>query len=111
MITKSDDQSVLAVGGSMLRKTWHPRMLAGAIFGSVFFATSSPADEAEAPSQPDSRADTVQEIIVTAQKRSQNIQDVAASVAAFSGDALQARQIQHGGGSGPDCSEPDILRK
>ena len=37
------------------------------------------------------RADMIEEVVVTAQKREQSIQDVTASVVAFSGEQIQPR--------------------
>ncbi|MEJ7925345.1 TonB-dependent receptor [Sphingobium sp. AN641] len=58
-------------------------MTVGACAGSAF--AQSPASEA-------SRG--VEDIVVTAQKRSESIQDVPATIAAFSQEALQERQIR-----------------
>ena len=38
-------------------------------------------------------ADTIEEIVVTARKRSENLQDVPAAVSAFTGEELVDRQI------------------
>jgi iron complex outermembrane recepter protein len=54
------------------------------------------AGEPEAPEaaiRPASRSRLVEEIVVTAQKREENIQDVPISISAFSGDALDAKGI------------------
>lgn len=53
---------------------------------------AEPSPDAAAP-RPGARSRLVEEIIVTAQKREENLQDVPVSVAAFSGEALDARGI------------------
>jgi len=54
-------------------------------------ADTEPA--AKAKTAPASRNRLVEEIVVTAQKREENIQDVPISISAFSGDALDAKGI------------------
>src|ERR1700679_1877754 len=44
-------------------------------------------------SEPDSDSDTIQEITVTAQRRTQSMQDVPISMQAFTGQALQQLNI------------------
>ncbi|THD81692.1 MAG: TonB-dependent receptor [Phenylobacterium sp.] len=61
-----------------------PSLLAGAAFAALVFPVVGHA--ADATSAP---ATTVQEIIVTAEKREENLRDVPQSVTAISGDALQ----------------------
>jgi iron complex outermembrane receptor protein len=53
------------------------------------------AEETRAPGsqKPDSAPDALQEIVVTAQKRVQNVNDVGLSIAVLSGEALQERNI------------------
>lgn len=60
------------------------------IAASAFLSTTSVY--AQAPAQ--GTLAGVEDIIVTAQKRAENIQDVPATIAAFSQEALQSRQIR-----------------
>ena len=56
-------------------------------------ATASAAEAApEAPAADEQAADSG-EIVVTAQKRSENVQDVPISIAAFSGDTLEKNNV------------------
>jgi iron complex outermembrane receptor protein len=53
-------------------------------------SVSSPSS----PAAPSGSANQIQDIVVTAQKRSENLQKVPVSVAAFSGDTLQSRGVK-----------------
>ena len=55
----------------------------GAFLASIFTAAGATAQEG-----PDIELNTIEEIIVTAQKREQNLQDVGASIQALTGDGL-----------------------
>ena len=58
-------------------------ILSGSSVGIVHAEPAAPASEAEANS-----ADMIQEITVTAQRRTENIQDVPISIRALTGEAL-----------------------
>jgi iron complex outermembrane recepter protein len=68
------------------------RSLNSLLLTSVVFGAQMPL-AAQAQTAPATNREDNAEIIVTAQKRAQNIQDVGASVAAVSGDELNARGI------------------
>ena len=76
------------------------RKAAFLIAGSIFALAAVPAGAQDAPATPDAAAaeETASEgglgeIIVTAQKRSQNLQDVPAAISAFSSEDLAARGV------------------
>lgn len=65
----------------------------GLFFSSIFLATSAAASEGEQqPAQ--ARGPALEEVIVTAQKRAESLQDVPISIQAFSGDNLDELGIQ-----------------
>ena len=63
----------------------------GAALAAALFATSGVAEAAAAGPAED---DLIEEIVVTANKRSQSVQDVAGSLSALAADALDARGIK-----------------
>jgi iron complex outermembrane receptor protein len=72
------------------------RVLAGLFVTGIAFAAApaSAQDAAPAPqATPDARDDRLNEIVVTATKREQKLQDVPVSIAAIGGQDLQERQI------------------
>jgi iron complex outermembrane receptor protein len=66
-------------------------ILGGVSFGAT--AMASPADGPDAAAAPAASSDTLQEITVTAQRRSESMQDVPISMQAFTGQALQQLNI------------------
>ncbi|HEV2532751.1 TonB-dependent receptor [Phenylobacterium sp.] len=60
--------------------------------GAAFAALTLPAVSHAADASSGSRANTVQEVIVTAEKREENLRDVPQSVTAISGDALDLKR-------------------
>lgn len=66
---------------------WKQALLASAIFGSALVSVSP------AWAQADNTPNMLEEIVVTAQKRSQNLQDVPVAVSAISGNTLAAANI------------------
>ncbi|WP_232003374.1 TonB-dependent receptor [Sphingopyxis sp. FD7] len=67
----------------------YTRLLTGSAL-LVLFGTPALAQEAEAVSQDDG---AIADIVVVAQKRSQNLQDVPVAVSALAGDELQSRGV------------------
>ena len=68
-----------------------------AILGGVSFgmgAAASPADGPDATAAPAASTDSLQEITVTAQRRSESMQNVPISMQAFTGQTLQQLNIQ-----------------
>jgi iron complex outermembrane recepter protein len=68
-----------------------------AVLGGVScgaFAVASPAEGPDTAAAPSAGTDTLQEITVTAQRRSQSMQDVPISMQAFTGQTLQQLNIQ-----------------
>ena len=70
--------------------------LALSVSATAFLMTGAPALAQTTPPQPDSAPVVVDDIIVTAQKREQSVQDVPIAVTALSAEALQSRQIDGG---------------
>lgn len=71
------------------------RIIVSALLASAAFVVS-PAFGQEAPqskTSSDSESDGLLEIVVTAQKRSENVQDVPIAVSAFTADSLQERAV------------------
>lgn len=91
-------------------------LVAGVSAGAIAIATASPAIAQEAPEAESSRTGGVTTIIVTAQKRSEDLQDVPVSVSAIGEEALEDLNIDTfddyldqlptvtAGGSGPGQS-------
>jgi iron complex outermembrane receptor protein len=77
---KSNKSILLAASGLSL-----------AIYPTLGFAQTAPAQTASESDRPSPSG--LQDIIVTAQKRSENVQDVPASLTAIGEEALQLRQI------------------
>jgi outer membrane receptor protein involved in Fe transport len=67
-------------------------ILGGVSFGAC--ALASPADGPDAAAAPSASSDSLQEITVTAQRRTESIQDVPISMQAFTGQTLQQLNIQ-----------------
>ena len=67
-------------------------ILGGVSFGAA--AMASPADGPDAAAAPGASSDSLQEITVTAQRRSESMQDVPISMQAFTGQTLQQLNIQ-----------------
>lgn len=61
------------------------------LFGAsmLAFAYTMPASAQEMTETPEERAAGINDIVVTAQKRAQNLQDVSTAISAFTGSALQ----------------------
>ena len=70
---------------------WTLALLAGA--GSAWAQTSNQAS-GQSADQP-AAADTLQEVVVTAERRTENVQNVPIAVSAFTADALQSRNLQN----------------
>ena len=69
---------------------------------SAFSAATVTGQETEITAKP-----VLEEVIVTAQKREQNLQEVPLAVSVFSAEMLQNRQISFVRGSKPDLSIGD----
>ena len=70
-------------------------LLAGSVLGGVnapAFAQTAPATSAAEPAA----QDELQDIVVTAQRREERLQDVPIAVSAFSQDSLEAQKIDGG---------------
>ena len=67
-------------------------ILGGVSFGAA--AMASPADGPDVAATPAASSDTLQEITVTAQRRTESMQDVPISMQAFTGQTLQQLNIQ-----------------
>jgi outer membrane receptor protein involved in Fe transport len=67
-------------------------ILGGVSFGAC--ALASPADGPDAAAAPSASSDSLQEITVTAQRRSESMQDVPISMQAFTAQTLQQLNIQ-----------------
>ncbi|HKX79453.1 MAG TPA: TonB-dependent receptor, partial [Novosphingobium sp.] len=78
-----------------------PSRAALLISTSLFCITTMPALAQEAQTEPQ-----VGEIIVTAQKRAENLQDVPIAVSAFSSDSLQERGLN--GGADLQIAVPNV---
>jgi len=75
-----------------LRQISRPCMMAGFLFApAMAMAQTGPQGQQDGPKTTSETA--LSDIIVTAQKRSENLQNVPVAVTAISGDALQARGI------------------
>jgi iron complex outermembrane receptor protein len=74
----------------------HGKLLAGASLGAMFAsaAVSAPCVAAEAMASPSAELLTIDEVIVTAQKRPENVQDVPLAITVVSSEALAAKQIE-----------------
>ncbi|PSO09628.1 MULTISPECIES: TonB-dependent receptor [unclassified Sphingobium] len=68
-------------------------MFTASILGLVAIPGLASAQQSEVASTPQSSADTIADIVVTAQKRAENVQQVPISVTALGGAALQERSI------------------
>ncbi|OYY90324.1 MAG: TonB-dependent receptor [Sphingomonas sp. 28-66-16] len=68
-------------------------LLSAAIVGAPAFAQSTTASPAQAPTTADESR--LADIVVTAQKRAQNVQDVPIAISAFTAEALQERAVQN----------------
>jgi iron complex outermembrane receptor protein len=68
---------------------------AGALRCALFATAAFVATASQAQTAPDTQSSTVEEIVVTAQKREQSLQDVPISVTALTGQALVANRIQN----------------
>ena len=73
----------------------HRKLLAGVSLGAMFASApvSTPCVAAEAMTSPSAEQLTVGEVIVTAQKRPENVQEVPLAITVVSSEALAARQI------------------
>ena len=78
-------------------KTTSPRQAAAAtIFTAVLFAAGVASAQAPPAAQAAAGSDlALEEIVVTARKREENLQDVPISITAFSADAMEARGIEN----------------
>ncbi|MBQ0794842.1 MAG: hypothetical protein KBT74_02585, partial [Zhongshania sp.] len=74
-----------------MRNNTVARLLPAAML-AIFCQTSANAQE-KAPAERQSRNRMLEEVVVTATKRAENLQDVPVSVAAFSGDMLAAMGV------------------
>lgn len=61
---------------------------------SVFVAYPSLSENSLTPSLNDKKGRKIEEVVVTATKRTENLREIAASISAFSGDDLEARGAQ-----------------
>jgi iron complex outermembrane receptor protein len=68
---------------------------AGVLRYALLATAACVATAAHAQAAPDTQSSTVEEIVVTAQKREQSLQDVPISVTALTGQALVANRIQN----------------
>ena len=95
------------VCGEEARKVLHIKSassLVALVAAQLLMANAAQAQTAEAA---DETSSGIEEIIVTAQKRSENVQDVPSAVAAFSGAQLQERGVGSGISAGPVATRPD----
>lgn len=69
------------------------RTLSSAIVLTAALVSANGAHAQEAAGDPPTGTAKIDEIVVTAQKRSENVQDVPIAIAAFSGEALQEKGI------------------
>ncbi len=76
----------------MLGRLARTTALTTSIIGLASAASAAQAQEAPAPRTTAADQSTVEEVVVTAQKRSQSLQDVPISISAVSGDALAQRR-------------------
>jgi len=76
-----------------MRKSVHVLLLAGAALGTPGPAAAQMPATPEAASEPQPASDQLEDIVVTAQRREQRLQDVPVAVSAFSGAQLEDRQI------------------
>lgn len=77
-----------------MRKIFKAALLAGAaLHGAACFAQAQPPHDGSSEVIDGSQNGQMQEIIVTANKREQNLNRVGATITAFSGDLLKERQI------------------
>lgn len=75
----------------------------GLLIGTALLASTAPltiarAQEAPGPEASDGDAAHYDEIVVTAQKRTERLQDVPLAVSSVGGDALAASQVSSSGG-------------
>ena len=67
--------------------------LATWLLGTAALTLSAPAAWAQAGSPPPAESAQLEELVVTAQKRAENLQDVPATVAAFTAERMEAQAI------------------
>src|SRR5688572_13446313 len=86
---------------SIARSGRAPLMVAGACFCAFAASAEQPETAPAGPAAADADASALTTVVVTAQRRAQNLQDVPMAVAAFDGDALAevgitgARQLEN----------------
>lgn len=64
-----------------------------AAMATVLAAPAFAQDQAQAQAQAEDTGGGIAQIVVTAQKRAENVQDVPIAISAFSADALQERAV------------------
>ncbi|MGK2908245.1 MAG: TonB-dependent receptor [Sphingobium sp.] len=84
---------VLMISTRCTNKLRHKMLISSAIVATMSLVSTVAHAQAEPQAQPQSNAYQLEDIVVTAQKRSQNVQDTPLSVTAVSGDALVSQGI------------------
>ena len=69
------------------------KSIATLLLASTALAAAPAKAQDEAPTQPTETASGIAEIVVTAQKRVENVQDVPIAISAFTAGALQERAV------------------
>ena len=83
-------------GVASARRTWGAAALSTLLIWAAPVAAQEPSEDPEATAptaDPEPRRARLDEILVTAQKREENIQDVPLSVTAIGGDAIEEQQM------------------
>lgn len=94
LIVKSDSQGTQQKGNDTLKNKRHSKSILTAILG--FLTLGGMQSDPVAAQDASASEPALEEVIVTARKRSENLQDTPISITAFTANMLQDRQIEVG---------------